>query len=121
MAGKLEIEAQLAVSLNGYPFVVVAEENYIIINFKDSKAFDYITKNAAGGPESKPKPTSTTKKTSSGGPLKKLNEVNAIIRQMGLIVDVRVGNKTYVEFGSGNSARITVAAIFGKISSFFSK
>lgn len=121
MGGSLEIDAQLILSLNGDRFVVVAEGNYIIVNFTDFKALERIT--SAGGksaPEAAPAKAAASKK-SSGGPLKKLNEVNSIIRRMGLVVDVRVGNKSYVEFGSGNSAKIKIAAIFGKIGSFFGK
>jgi hypothetical protein len=119
VGGTLEIDAQLIVSLNGDSFVVVAEGNYIIVNFKDFKALERVTAGGGKSASSENKPSGPKK--SSGGPLKKLNDVNSLIRRLGLVVDVRVSNKSYVEFGAGNSAKIKAAAIFGKIGSFFTK
>jgi hypothetical protein len=118
--GKLELEAQLVINLNGDSFVLVAEGNYIILNFTDLKTLERII-GAGKKPASQTKVKAVAPKTPGGNPLKKLNELNSLIRRFGLVVDVRVGNNTYVEFGSGNSARITAAAIFGKIGSFFGK
>ena len=114
-----DIEAQLVVSANDTSFVVVAQENYIILNFPNIKALENLKK--LSGSENKPAEKPSVEKKANGGPLKKLQEVNDKIRDLGLVVDVRVNNKTYVEFGSNKTAKIKAAAIFGIIGFFFSK
>ena len=91
--------------------MLVAEENYIIINFQDMKALDRVT--ASGG--------SSKGSSSGGGAMQTLQKVNDMVLKLNLIVDVRVGGKNYVTFGTGSSAKISAAAIFGKIGSFFSR
>jgi hypothetical protein len=107
----LDISAQLIISHNNDQFVLVAEENYIIVNFQDMKALERVTGSGGGG----------SSKGSSGGGLQTLQKINDAVLALKLIVDIRVGGKTYVTFGTGNSAKITAAAIFGKIGSFFGK
>ncbi|HSI91399.1 MAG TPA: hypothetical protein VK927_09810 [Adhaeribacter sp.] len=117
-----DIDAQLVISLNNDNFVLVAEGNYLIVNFQDIKALERVAKTAGELGENFAAPEPDTGRTESGGgPLKKLNDLNQKILEMGLVIEVRVNNKTYVEFGAGNSARIKAAAIFGKIGSFFSR
>ena len=118
-----DIEAQLVVSVNDIQFVVVAQEHYIILNFKDLNSLERLLKVAkklseANSPKKKRK---SSEPKANGGPLKKLQELNNQIRDFGLVIDIRVNGKTYVEFGSGKNAKITAAAIFGKIGSFFGK
>jgi hypothetical protein len=118
-----DIDAQLVVAVNDIQFVVVAQEHYIIVNFKDLNSLERLLKLAeklskAHSPKKKGKPAQPK---SNSGPLKKLQELNDQILDLGLVIDIRVNNKTYVEFGSRKTAKITAAAIFGKIGSFFSK
>ena len=118
-----DIDAQLVVAVNDIQFVIVAQEHYIIVNFKDLNSLERLLKLAKKLSESNsPKKKAKTSETkSNGGPLKKLQELNDQILNMGLVIDIRVNNKTYVEFGSRKTAKITAAAIFGKIGSFFGK
>ena len=92
---------------------MVAEENYIIINFQDLKALERVTGSFSSG--------NSSGKSSSGGAMQSLQKVNDMVLKFGLIVDVRVGGKNYVTFGTGSSAKISMAAVFGKIGSFFGK
>ena len=120
MLSNLEIEAKLIVSADGNRFVVVAHEHYIIVNFKDYKALDGVVKLATEKLKAKPSTSDkNSSKSSSGGTFKKLNELNDKIRELGLVVDIRVAGKTYVEFGSNKTARITASAVLGKIGSYF--
>ncbi|MBK0402663.1 hypothetical protein I5M27_06680 [Adhaeribacter sp. BT258] len=114
-----DLDAQLVVSANDSQFVVVAQQNYIIVNFPDFKALESLKK--LNGPQKKSTGKTTSEKKSNGGPLKKLQQVNDKILDLGLVVDVRVNNKTYIEFGNGKSAKIKAAALFGIIGSFFGK
>ncbi|MDX5347777.1 MAG: hypothetical protein LPK19_11075 [Hymenobacteraceae bacterium] len=113
-ACKLDISAQLVISHNADNIVVVADGNYIIANIQDQKALDRLLAGAGGKSDNSEKKP----KSSGGGPLKTLNKINDEVRALGLVVEVRVGGKTYVTFGSGKSASISAAAIWGKISSF---
>ena len=114
-----DIEAQLVVSANDTDFVVVARHNYIILNFPDIRSLESL-KNISG-PEKSTKGNDAGAKKSNGGPLKKLQQLNDQVLELGLVVDVRVNNKTYVELGSSKTAKIKAAAIFGIIGFFFKK
>ena len=118
MLQNLDLDAELVISINNIPFLVVAEENYIVINFKEFNHLDQLLKFSSSLSSSSE--SSKEQKKSSGGPLKKLNDLNAKIREIGIMVEIRVGTKTYVVLG-GNSASIKAAAIFGKIGSFFGR
>jgi hypothetical protein len=130
---KLEIEAQLVVTANNVQFAIVAHEHYIIVNFPDFNSLDAMIKIGSSYANAL-KPTTTAPqeaepeisksgsgKAGIGGPLKKLHDLNGKIRDLGLVLDIRVNNKTYVELGSGKTAKITMAAILGKLGSFFGK
>ena len=117
MAGELVIEAELFISHGSDNFVVVAEGNQVVVSFKNLDALERLTK---GG--------STGGKTSSGGGgksgggaasgLQKLEDLNAAVREMHLQVKIVVAGKTYLELGD-RSYRITMAAVLGKLGSFF--
>ncbi len=117
MLQKFSFDAELIVSVNNIPFLIVAEGNHVVVNFKDHQALEQLLKVGAAKAESPARP----EKAASGGPLKKLNDINGQVRDLGLVVEIRVNNKIYVVLGAGNSASIKAAAIFGKIGSFFSR
>lgn len=122
MLQNLSFDAELVIVVNNVPFLLVAEEHYFVLNFKEFQHLEAMLKVGDAFPESTPEPVKTEARAASvgSGPFKKLNEVNAKIRELGIMVEVRVGNKTYVVLG-GNSPKIKVAAILGKIGSFFSR
>ena len=119
MLQNLDLDAELVITVNNIPFLIVAEENYIVVNFKEFNHLDQLMKvgSAMSSTSDEPK---TEKKGSGGGPLKKLGDLNTKIREMGVMVELRVGTKTYAILG-GNSPSIKAAAIFGKIGSFFGR
>jgi len=117
----LRFEADLIITVNNVPFLLVAEDHYFVLSFKEFQHLEQMLKIGDAFPASEPKPATTSSaKTTSGGPLKQLNDVNTRIRELGIMVEIRVGNKTYVVLG-GNSPKIKAAAIFGKIGSLFGR
>jgi hypothetical protein len=48
-----------------------------------------------------------------------LQQINDLARQLGWVLDLRVGGKTYVTFGVQRTPKITLNAVLGKIGSFF--
>ncbi len=93
---------------------VVADENYVLVNFQDHQALERVLENVL--------PPSVDK--SSGGLVAKLEKANKLCRQLfdaGIVLDVRVNSKTYVELGSGTTPRITAQAVFGKVGSWFKR
>lgn len=98
----------------GDQVLVVAEENFVIVNFKDHAALERVMKNLLP-------PSSSGKGGGLLESLEKAKDVNLKIGQAGLVVDIRVNNRTYVELGSGPSPRITANAVFGKVGSWFKK
>ena len=105
----LALYATLAITNGPDRFTVVADGQYVIINFPSLAALERIASMGSGSGKS------------SGGFFKTLAEVNDLMRSLQLVVDIRVGGKSYVEFGSGRNARISLNAVFGKISSFFKR
>lgn len=121
MLQNLSFDAELIIVVNNVPFLLVAEEHYFVLSFKEFQDLEAMMKMGDAFPDSAPSPEKNpATKTSSGNPLKKLNDVNTRIRDLGIMVEVRVGSKTYVVLG-GNSPKIKAAAIFGKIGSFFGR
>ena len=118
MLHNLSFDAELIVTVNQVPFLLVAEDNYFVVNFKEFQHLDQMLKMGEAFPS--PAPDNAAAPKASGGPLKKLNDINTQIRDLGIMVEIRVGNKTYVVLG-GNSPKIKAAAIFGKIGSFFGR
>ncbi|QHL86531.1 hypothetical protein GU926_03370 [Nibribacter ruber] len=109
----LELSAQLLLTVGQDNVMVVAEEQYVLVNFQDHAALERVAESFSS-PSSKP---------SSGGLsalFDKAREINQVILQLGLILDVRVNNKTYIEFGVGPTPRYAVGnALFGKLGSLF--
>lgn len=119
MLHHLSFEAELIVTVNQVSFLVVADDNYFVVNFREFQHLDQLLKMGEAFPElGAGKPAAEPK--TGGGPLKKLNDINTTIRDLGIMVEIRVGSKTYVVLG-GNSPKIKAAAIFGKIGSFFGR
>jgi hypothetical protein len=48
-----------------------------------------------------------------------LQQINDLVRQLGWVLDLRVGGKTYVTFGVQRTPKISLNAVLGKIGSFF--
>lgn len=116
MLQNLSFDAELIVSFNNIPFLVVAEENYVVVNFKEFQDLDRMLKLVETLTPKKPK----TGKSESSNPLKKLNDINKQVRDLGIFLEIRVGSKVYIVLG-GNSANLKAAAILGKIGSFFNR
>ena len=117
MAGampQLDLSAKLVIEYGDDRWMLVADGNYIILNLPDQKALDRLTAlgESSGGDKKKDE-------KKAGGPLAGLQPVHDQMVQLGLVLDLRVAGKTYVEFGSGNGPRITTAAVMGKLGSFF--
>ena len=111
MPSELEIEAQLVISWNGHPLQLAAAGTYLILNVPSQEVLDQLTAGppkAPGAPKA-PKPT---------GP-DPLQQINDLMRQLGWVLDLRVGGKTYVTFGVQRTPKITLNAVLGKIGSFF--
>ena len=121
MLQNLSFDAELIIVVNNVPLLLVAEEHYFVLSFKEFQHMEQMLKMGEAFPTPEPElPKIPAAKAPSGNPLKKLNEVNSRIRDLGIMVEVRVANKTYVVLG-GNSPKIKAAAIFGKIGSFFGR
>ncbi|WP_210464626.1 hypothetical protein [Rufibacter roseolus] len=110
-----EIAGKLVLTVLEDHVLVVAEENYVIVNFKDHPALERVLQNVL--------PPSGPGKSSGGfaSKMEKAKELNHWMLRAGLVVDVRVNNKTYVEFGTGNMPRITASAVFGQVGSWFKR
>ncbi|AKQ45349.1 hypothetical protein TH63_06395 [Rufibacter radiotolerans] len=109
-----DLSAQLVLTVQEDHVLVVAEENYVIINFQDHLALERVLENLL--------PASSGK--SSGGlvqSLEKSKELNQVILNLGLVVDIRVNNKTYIQFGVSSSPKISANAVLGKVGSWFKK
>ena len=113
MASGLEVEAQLVLTWNGHNIQLAASGTYLILNVPSQDVLDQLT---AGPPRppGQPKPP----KTKGPDPLQQLHD---LARRLGLVIDLRVGGKTYVTFGlpGRDSPKITISAVLGKIGSFF--
>ncbi|MCC2544980.1 hypothetical protein LJY25_00865 [Hymenobacter sp. BT175] len=114
MASALEIEARLVISHDGDDIQVAAAGTYLIVNFPSQRVLDKLT----SGPKKEPGPR--REKEKSGGGLDALQQLHDLAQRLGLVLDLRVGGKTYVTFGIGRSPKITMSAVLGKIGSFFS-
>ena len=111
MASGLEIEAQLVITWNGHALQLAAAGTYLILNVPSQQVLDQLT----AGP---PKPPGTPKEAKAKGP-DPLQQINDLARQLGWVLDLRVGGKTYVTFGVQRTPKITLNAVLGKIGSFF--
>ncbi|MGV3538557.1 MAG: hypothetical protein ACO1OQ_02025 [Rufibacter sp.] len=109
-----ELSAQLLVTVLDDQVMVVAEENYMIVNFKDHTALERVLQNVLP-------PSSGKGGGGIGKSLEKARGVNQALLEAGVVVDVRVNNKTYIEFGTSAMPRITANAVFGKVGSWFKR
>ncbi|WP_207430998.1 hypothetical protein [Sabulibacter ruber] len=108
-----ELSAQLVFTVLEDHVLIVAEQNFVIVNFKDHAALERVMYNVL--------PPSSGKSGGLGESLEKAKELNQLLLKAGLVVDVRVNNKTYVELGTGNMPKITANAVFGKVGSWFKR
>ena len=111
MPSALEIEAQLVITWNGHPLQLAAAGTYLILNIPSQDVLDQLT----AGP---PKAPGAPKAPKPPGP-DPLQQINDLMRQLGWVLDLRVGGKTYVTFGVQRTPKITLNAVLGKIGSFF--
>ncbi|MFC6999543.1 hypothetical protein [Rufibacter roseus] len=107
-----EISAQLVLTVQQDNVLVVAEENYVIINFKDHAMLERVMQNVLP--------------SSSGGggggimaSIEKVRGMSSKLMEAGIVIDVRVNNKTYVQLGTSATPKITASAVMGKVSSWF--
>jgi len=112
LANTLEIEAQLVITWNGHALQLAASGTYLIVNIPSQQVLDQLT----AGP---PKAPGAPKTPNSGGGPNPMQQINDLARQLGWVLDLRVGGKTYVTFGVQRSPKITLNAVLGKIGSFF--
>ncbi|MDO7852165.1 hypothetical protein [Hymenobacter convexus] len=111
MPSTLEIDAQLVITWNGHPLQLAAAGTYLILNIPSQQVLDELT----AGP---PKVPGAPKAPKVPGP-DPLQQINDLARQLGWVLDLRVGGKTYVTFGVQRTPKITLNAVLGKIGSFF--
>lgn len=109
MASGLDIEAQLVITIDGDDIQVAASGAYLILNVPSQRVLDKLTSGPPKSPGAPPKPKGPD-------PLQQLND---LALRLGLVLDLRVGGKTYVTFGVGRSPKITLNAVLGKLGSFF--
>ena len=109
MPSALEIEAQLVITWNGHALQLAAAGTYLILNIPSQQVLDQLT----AGP---PKPPGAPKKAPRSDPLQQIND---LARELGWVLDLRVGGKTYVTFGTQRTPKISLNAVIGKIGSFF--
>ncbi|TPG63680.1 hypothetical protein [Hymenobacter nivis] len=111
MASGLEVEAQLVLTWNGQPLQLAGSGSYLILNVPSQQVLDELT----AGP---PRPPGAPKPPKGPDPLQQLHDLG---RRLGLVLDLRVGGKTYVTFGlpDRNGPKITLSAVLGKLGSFF--
>ena len=111
MPSTLEIEAQLVINWNGHALQLAAAGTYLILNIPSQQVLDLLT---AGPPTSPgvPRPP----KPPGPDPMQQIND---LARQLGWVLDLRVGGKTYVTFGVQRTPKITLNAVLGKLGSFF--
>ncbi|NML64492.1 hypothetical protein HHL22_04670 [Hymenobacter sp. RP-2-7] len=115
MASGLDIEASLVLTWpGGHELQLAAAGSYLILNVPSQQVLDLITAGPPGAPRAA-KPA----KAPRPDPLQVVHE---LARALGLVLDLRVGGKTYVVFGlpDRRSPKITLSAVLGKIGSFFS-
>lgn len=111
---QLDLWAKLTIDFDDARLLLVAEGNKIILGIPDQRTLDQLTALGDRGKKpDAPKP--------AGGPLASLQPIHDAVQRLGLVLDLRVGGKTYAEFGVGTGPRITAAAVLGKIGSFFSR
>lgn len=112
LASGLEIDAQLLITWNGHDLQLAAAGTYLIVNIPSQRVLDELT----AGP---PKPPGYVKPLKTGREVDPLQQLNDLMRRLGLVLDLRVGGKTYVTFGVQRTPKITLNAVLGKIGSFF--
>ena len=116
MASGLEIEAQLVITWNGHALQLAAAGTYLILNVPSQQVLDQLTAGPPKAPGAPQGPKASGPKAPGPGPLQQIND---LARQLGWVLDLRVGGKTYVTFGVQRTPKITLNAVLGKIGSFF--
>ena len=111
MPSTLEIEAQLVITWNGHVLQLAAAGTYLILNIPSQQVLDLLTASPS-------KPTGSPQSAKSSGP-DPMQQINDLARQLGWVLELRVGGKTYVTFGVQRTPKITLNAVLGKIGSFF--
>ena len=111
MANGLEVEAQLVLTWNDQPLQLAGSGSYLILNVPSQQVLDALT----AGP---PRPPGAPKPPKGPDPLQQLHDLG---RRLGLVLDLRVGGKTYVTFGlpDRKGPKIALSAVLGKLGSFF--
>jgi hypothetical protein len=113
VAKGLEIDARLVVTWpGGHELQLAASGSYLILNVPSQQVLDLIT-SGPPQPPGAPKPPKPK--------IDPLQQLHDLAQRLGLVLDLRVGGKTYVTFGLADrsSPKITFSAVLGKIGSFF--
>ena len=121
MAEALEVEARLTLTWpGGHELQLVASGAYLILSVPSQAVLDLLTSGPPGAASQKDGAAKAPKAARSKGP-DPLQQVHELARALGLVLDLRVGGKTYVTFGlpDRSGPKITLSAVLGKIGSFF--
>ncbi|HET9502416.1 MAG TPA: hypothetical protein VFO93_02660 [Hymenobacter sp.] len=113
MARGLEVDARLVLTWpGGHDLQLAASGSYLILNVPSQEVLDMLT-SGPPRPPGAPKPPKPK--------IDPLQQLHDLARTLGLVLDLRVGGKTYVTFGlpDRTSPKITLSAVLGKIGSFF--
>jgi hypothetical protein len=96
----------------GHELQLAASGSYLILNVPSQQVLDLIT-SGPPQPPGAPKPPKPK--------IDPLQQLHDLAQRLGLVLDLRVGGKTYVTFGLADrsSPKITFNAVLGKIGSFF--
>ena len=119
----LHLDAELVIAYGSVTFALVAQGNQVVLSFRNLADLERLI-GGAGPPDaqSQPAPKSNSGAGNSGGGLsgglQMLTDLNNTVRALGLEVKIVVAGKSYLELG-GKSYRITMAAVLGKLGSFF--
>ncbi len=113
MVRGLEVDARLVLTWpGGHDLQLAASGSYLILNVPSQEVLDMLT-SGPPRPPGAPKPPKPK--------IDPLQQLHDLARTLGLVLDLRVGGKTYVTFGlpDRTSPKITLSAVLGKIGSFF--
>src|SRR5690606_1821670 len=98
------LSAQLIITVLEDQILLVAEDNYVVVNFNDHAALERVMQNVLP-------PSSGGHKGGLLAQLEKAKKLSSTLYKAGLIIDVRVNQKTYVQIGASTSPKVTANAV----------
>lgn len=111
LASGLEVEARLTITIAGDEIQVAGSGTYLIVNLPSQQVLDKLTSGPPKDPNGPPR--------QPGPKTDPLQQLHLLVQRLGLVLELRVGGKTYVTFGEGRRPSISIHAVLGKIGSFF--